>query len=135
MSAFDWRVTPARPDLAAESLRGVVEAAAYAEGVPARVIASSAPLWREPRPDAPLLTEALRGELVTVYEQHDGFAWVQLRADGYVGYMPDALLGPVAPAPTHRVAVLRTFAYSGASIKLPPRAALSFLAEIGRAHV
>ena len=31
--------------------------------------------------------EALFGELVTVYEERDGWAWVQLERDGYVGYL------------------------------------------------
>jgi hypothetical protein len=32
MTSFDRRITPARPDLAAEHLRGIVEAPRYAVG-------------------------------------------------------------------------------------------------------
>src|SRR5918997_6492986 len=89
---FDPRLTPARPDLADERLRGRVQAERYSAGSLMRVVAASAPLRREPRPDAPLDTEALMGEAVTVYGEAEGWAWGQLPGDGYVGYIPsDAL--------------------------------------------
>lgn len=122
----DRRLTPARPDLAARHLDGKVEARAFADPVPMRVVTPSAPLRREPRPDAPLDTEALAGELVRVYEQHEGWAWGQLAGDSYVGYLPEDCLAGDAALPTHRVCVLRTFVYPGPSIKLPPLEALSF---------
>ncbi|MCU4181471.1 C40 family peptidase [Bosea sp. BH3] len=126
----DRRITAFRPDLAARHLAGLVEAARFTDPQPMRVVAPSAPLRREPRPDAPLDTEALAGELVQVYESEEGWAWVQLAGDGYVGYLPDDALRPGVPAPTHRVAALRTFVYPGASIKLPPLAALSLGAAV-----
>ncbi|MET3889658.1 hypothetical protein ABIE41_000734 [Bosea sp. OAE506] len=127
---LDRRLTPARPDLAARSLIGQVEARAFVDPEPMRVSAPSAPLRREPRPDAPLDTEALCGEAVDVYERFEGWAWVQLRSDGYVGYVPDDALRPDALAPTHRVGALRTFVYPGPSMKLPPLAALSLGAGV-----
>ena len=118
---FDPRITPARPDLAAKHLEGKVAAARFVEGQEREVIDAQAPVRRAPRPDAEQMTEALMGERVTVYElDDDGWAWGQLEADGYVGYMPaSALIAPRA-APTHRVAALRTLAFPGPSIKLPP---------------
>lgn len=121
---LDRRLTPARPDLAARHLMGQVEARAFADPVAMRVVAPSAPVRREPRPDAPLDTEALAGEAVAVYEQYEGWAWGQLGSDGYVGYLPDDALRPAAPAPTHRVSALSSHVYPGASIKLPPLSAL-----------
>ncbi len=123
-ASFDRRLTPARPDLAAASLRGLVEAARYAEGRAMQVIEASAPLRRAPQPDAALETEALHGESATVYDEREGWAWAQLDRDFYVGYLPLAALGAPSP-PTHRVAALRTHAYPGPSIKLPPALALS----------
>ena len=120
----DRRLTPARPDLAAAHLSGLVDAPRYIEGRAMRVVEASAPLRRSPAPDAPLETEALFGEAVTVYEDSEGWAWAQLDRDRYVGYLPSVALGPPA-APTHRVAALRTHAYPGPSIKIPPRMALS----------
>ena len=79
MSAFDPRVTPARADLAAKHLEGKVKAARFVEGRVYEVIEPQAPLRREPRPDAPLETEALKGESVTIYDANgEGWAWGQL---------------------------------------------------------
>jgi cell wall-associated NlpC family hydrolase len=121
---LDPRITPARPDLAAEHLEGKVEAARFAEGADYEVIDAQAPVRRQPAPDAPLDTEALMGERVTIYEFNDeGWAWGQLAADGYVGWLPaNALLKPRA-VPTHKVTALRTLAFPGNSIKAPPVAA------------
>ncbi len=124
LPAFDRRVTPARPDLAAGFLRGKVAAARFVEGRERRIVVASAPLRRAPDGQAPLETEALHGEIVAVYEESGDWAWAQSARDGYVGYLPTAALAaPIEP--THRVAALRTHAYRGASIKQPPRFALS----------
>ena len=130
---FDPRLTPARPDLAAEFLRGKVEAARYAAGEAFRVVAPLAPLRRAPDSEAPLDSEALYGEAVVVYEARGDWRWVQLARDGYVGYLPAAALGP-ARAPTHRIAALRTHAYPAPTIKRPPRFALSLgaLVDVAR---
>jgi cell wall-associated NlpC family hydrolase len=126
---FDRRVTPARPDLAADHLRGLVDAPRYAIGRARRIIAASAPLRRFPDAGAALETEALYGESVTVFDEDGGWAWAQLDRDLYVGYLPGAALG--APSePTHRVAALRAHAYPGPSIKLMPRMALSLGARL-----
>jgi len=118
---FDPRITPARPDLAAKHLEGKVAAARFLAGEEREVIDAQAPMRAGPAPDAPLVTEALMGERVTIYEFNDeGWAWGQLADDGYVGWLPaNALLAPRA-APTHRVTALRTLAFPAPSIKLPP---------------
>jgi hypothetical protein len=123
---FDPRITPARPGLAARRLEGQVTAARFVDGVAREVRDESAPLRREPAPDAPLDTEALKGEHVTVYEtDEEGWCWGQLVRDGYVGWLPaNALAEPGEPA-THRVTALRTLAFPGPSIKLPPVAGYS----------
>ncbi|MGB6543390.1 MAG: NlpC/P60 family protein [Xanthobacteraceae bacterium] len=137
MPAFDPRVTPARADLAAKALEGKVSAARYVEGRVYEVVDPQAPLRLEPLPDAPLATEALAGERVTIYEANaEGWAWGQLAADGYVGWLPgNALVEPGAP-PTHKVTVLRTLVFPGPSIRLPPSQALPFGARlaVARAH-
>jgi cell wall-associated NlpC family hydrolase len=131
MTAFDPRLTPARPDLAAKHLQGAVSAARYVEGRLREVIEPQAPLRRAPLPDANLITEALLGERVTVYETTDeGWAWGQLAGDQYVGWMPANALSLPGPAPTHKVSALRTFAFPGLDIKLPPLAALPFGARL-----
>ena len=123
---FDPRITPARPDLAASHLRGQVTAARFVDGTLCEVRDDSAPVRREPAPDASLDTEALKGERVMVYETTDeGWCWGQLERDGYVGWLPANALAAPGPAPTHVVAALRTLAFPGPSIKLPPVAAFS----------
>jgi cell wall-associated NlpC family hydrolase len=117
----DPRLMPARPDLAARYLQGKVEAARFVDGETCEIIDAVAPLRREPAPDAELMTQALKGERATIYDRNSkGWAWGQLDGDGYVGWLPDAALAKPGAAPTHKVAVTRTFAFPGASIKLPP---------------
>lgn len=113
MADLDPRITPARPDLAARWLEGTVTAERFVDGTPARVIEGLAPLRRQPRSDAGLDTEALYGEQLTVYDEDDeGWAWVRLARDGYVGWMPaHAFLKGEGARPTHKVAALRTFLY------------------------
>jgi hypothetical protein len=118
---FDPRVTPARPDLAAKHLEGKVTAGRFVAGEEREVIDAQASVREAPAPDAVQVTEALMGEHVTVYEfNQEGWAWGQLAGDGYVGWLPANALVPPRAAPTHRVAALRTLAFPGASIKLPP---------------
>lgn len=123
---FDPRVTPVRPDIAAQYLRGKVDAVRFVEGTELEVRDAQAPMRREPAPDAPLDTEALHGERITVYDENgEGWCWGQLASDGYVGWVPANALRPLGPPPTHRVAALRTFIFPGPSIKAPPVDALS----------
>jgi cell wall-associated NlpC family hydrolase len=127
---------PWRAEVAAKHLEGKVKAARFAEGRAMEVIAPQAPLRREPRPDAPLDTEALKGERVTVYDANaEGWAWGQLAGDNYVGWLPSAALAPPGPAPTHKVAALRSFIFPGPSIKLPPLEALPFGATLNVARI
>ena len=119
-----------RDDLAAEPLRGRVAARRFVTGEPRQVVAPSLPLRREPRFDATLDTEALRGELVTVYDESEGWAWVQLSRDGYVGYMSGEGLTRALITPTHRISALRTYVYPEPDGKTPPLALLSLNAGI-----
>jgi len=135
MRAFDPRVTPARADLAAKELEGKVAAARYVAGQLYEVIEPQAPLRGEPSHDAPLLTEALKGERVTIYEKNDeGWAWGQLAADGYVGWLSANALAPPGAPPTHKVAALRTLVFPGPSIKLAPLEALPLGARVAVAR-
>ncbi len=124
MAAFDPRLTPARPDLAAQSLRGRVEAERFAAPTPMRVAAASAPLVSRPGAKG-YAAELLMGAAFEVYETAGGLAWGQAPRDGYVGYVPADALAPAGPAPTHRVAAVRSTLYPAPDIKTVPRAALS----------
>lgn len=64
-------------------------------------------------------SELLFGEAVTIFDVRDGWAWLQNREDGYVGYTrAETLCEPVGNA-THRISVLRTFLYTDADLKSP----------------
>ncbi|WP_315775483.1 MULTISPECIES: C40 family peptidase [unclassified Bradyrhizobium] len=117
----DPRLTPARGDIAAKHLEGQVTAARFVEGEMLVVADSIAPLRQQPFSGAELATQALRGERVTIYDRNgEGWAWGQLAADGYVGWLPESALAAPAAASTHKISVLRSFAFPGPSIKLPP---------------
>jgi cell wall-associated NlpC family hydrolase len=133
---FDPRVTPARPDLAAKQLEGRITAARYVEGRTYEVAEPQAPVRRSPSPEAPLHTEALKGERVTIYETTDeGWAWGQLETDGYVGFLPASALAPPGPPPTHKIVASRTLVFPGPSIQLPPVEALALGCRLAVARV
>src|SRR6202171_6203920 len=117
----DPRLTPARPDLAAKYLEGKIAAARFVEGKEFEIVDALAPLREAPSSDATLMTQALKGERVTIYDRNgEGFAWGQLNSDGYVGWIPDSSLARPAAAPTHKIVALSTLAFPGPSIRLPP---------------
>jgi cell wall-associated NlpC family hydrolase len=135
-AGLDPRITPARKDIAAKHLAGVVEAQRFVEGKAYEIGAAQAPVRGMPSHEAALMTEALKGERITVYEiSEDGWAWGQLAGDGYVGYLPASALRAPGPAATHKVTALRTFVLPGPSIKLPPTETLSFGCQLAVARM
>ncbi len=122
--SYDRRLTPARPDLAAAHLKGHVIAEHYVQGEVMRVCEEAVALSHEPNRETSIDTQALFGEEVTVYEvSEEGWSWVQLTRDGYVGYLPSEALRK-SPEPTHKVIVPRTLIYPGPNMKLPMTGAL-----------
>jgi len=129
--SFDKRLTPARTDLAALHLKGKVDAPRYVEGAVKRVIAPVADLRRAPRGDEGLDTQLLHGEIFTVYDSREGWAWGQSAVDGYVGYVSaDALVEATGWAPTHCVAVPRTLVFPVPDIRLTPLYALFLASQV-----
>jgi len=123
----EQRITPARGDSAAKPLAGVVDAKRFVDGKACEIALAQAPLRKMPSPEAERLTEALKGERITIYDvSEDGWAWGRLAGDGYVGYVEAGALGEPGPPATHKVSALRTIVYAGASIKEPPLETLSF---------
>ena len=83
----DPRLTPARGDLAAKHLEGKVLAQRFVAGETFEIADAIAPMREKPSSEAMLLTEALKGERVTIYDRNsEGWAWGQLAGDGYVGW-------------------------------------------------
>ena len=119
----DRRLTPANGRVAALSLKGQVEAARFVDGW-SRAVAVPVVALRD-APDGRRERELLRGEAVTVFEERDGWCFVQAARDGYVGYLPGAALHVAQPADL-RVVARATHAYAEADIKSPDIASLSF---------
>jgi cell wall-associated NlpC family hydrolase len=127
----DPRLTPARSDLAAQHLKGKIAAARFVSGEEFEIVDALIPLREQPSADAMLLTQALKGERVAIYDRNgEGFAWGQLKSDGYVGWLPDSALAKPKLAPTHKITAIRTLAFPGPSIKLPPIETLPFGAMV-----
>ncbi|MEP9386611.1 NlpC/P60 family protein [Mesorhizobium sp. KR9-304] len=125
MTAHDKRLHAFRPDLADERLKGEVTAERFVAGRAARIVAPVADMLREPRPDAGLNTQLLRGDDVSVFEEAEGWAWVQAARDGYVGYVSGGFLGPRSDEPTHVVSAPRSFLYPGPDLRFPRLGELS----------
>lgn len=124
MTSFDPRLTPARPDVAAESLRDQIPAERYVVGALRRVTAAVAPLWSKPDAVA-LASELLYGEGFLVYDQADGLAWGQSTRDDYVGYLPASMLAEAAE-PTHWLSATASHRYAAPDLKRPPLHPLYF---------
>lgn len=109
---FDPRLTPARPDLAARRLEGVVKADRYVQPLAMQCSTTVAALRRAPDADAEQLDQLIFGEVFDVLEERDGWAWGQARRDGYVGFvLAEALSAPVL-TPTHTISALRAYAFA-----------------------
>src|SRR5262249_39713326 len=126
MTQLDPRLYAFREDLTAASLQDKVQAPRYAAGELRQVAAPVAPIRTAPRFDAPLATEALSGEVLTAYDFREGWAWVQLRGDGYVGYTPVASLSALVEKTPHRVSARLPYFYPAPDMKRPPITKLSF---------
>ena len=128
--ALDRRRNAYRADLAAEALRDTVAAPRYAAGAARQVVNAAVPLRGAPEAQARWTTQALFGERVTVYDECDGWAWVQLACDGYVGYLPASALSERIEAPTHWVRAPSTWLYARPDFKSPPSVSLSMNAAV-----
>lgn len=123
----DPRRTPANGRVAAAYLQGQVAAERFSDGTPAEVTAIVADLRRAPAGARD--RQLLLGAAVTVFEDREGWSYVQSTSDGYVGYLRTDQLGPRG-ALTHRVCTPATHAYTSDDMKTPERCALPFGAKL-----
>jgi cell wall-associated NlpC family hydrolase len=133
-SALDPRRHAYRQDLAAASLRGRVSAGRYVAGEVRQVVHPATPLWARPDTRESWTTQALFGELVTVYEETQGWAWVQLARDGYVGYLRARALSAQVKPSTHRVRTPGTYLYASGNARALPGPHLSMTALLSVAE-
>jgi hypothetical protein len=134
MEHLDRRFHPIREDLAAAYLTDQIAAPRYVDGEDHQVNKGALSLRRAPRDDAPLDTELLYGERVRVYENVNGWSWLQNETDCYVGYAPSAGLTAVLHKPTHVVCAVATFLYPEPDIKAPPLDRLGMGARVAVAE-
>ncbi|MEO1280541.1 MAG: C40 family peptidase [Pseudomonadota bacterium] len=122
---LDPRIHAYRPDLASRDLENRVSAKRFVDGEWSQVRRTVLPVRSHPDRRAGFTTEALFGELVTVFEIQDGWAWIQLARDRYVGYVPADGLERDITWPTHHIKALGTFVYPEPDIKSAPLSHLS----------
>ena len=131
MTQMDPRITPARPDLAADVLKGKVDAARFVEGKEMRVSASVLDLRTKPDSNASLGSQLLCGETFMVYETRpDGLVWGQSARDGYVGYVGLAGLSEPCALPNLQVSALLTHVYGKPDMKTKALGQLPFLSQV-----
>lgn len=125
----DRRVTPARADLAASHLKGVVDAPRFSDGEKFSIAVGRTSLRAQPSDDAAQDSELLFGEIFTVYDRADGWAWGQAASDLYVGYVKEeALAAPFANQA--KVNALLAPVFSAADLKTPVRDLLPMNASV-----
>lgn len=123
----DRRLTPANGRVAAQHLSGRVVSDNFVAGEAAMIGQVVVDLCAAPQGKRD--RQLLLGAAVVVYERCDGWAFVQAKRDGYVGYVPESAL--TAPAqPTHRVGTLATHAFEGESFKSRDLLHLPFGVEV-----
>ncbi len=126
----DPRRHPWRNDLAAIGLEGRVPSSRFVEGQVRQVRQGCTSLKAAPNDGAVQISQLLFGEIITIYEDINGWVWGQNSTDGYVGYILSSALAADIHRPTHRIAALRSFLYSKPTLKLPPLDVFSFTTEV-----
>ena len=123
----DRRALAANGRVAAAELEGEVAAEAFVAGVWASVAVPVADLCAAP--GGARDRQLLLGARFRVLERRGGWAFGVAGADGYVGYLAEAALGPEVDV-THRVAVPATHLYPAPDLKRRERAWLPFGAAL-----
>ncbi len=127
---LDKRLHAYRNDLADVRLKSKVDTKVFREGGLMQMLAPIATLHRAPAHDAPQETQVLMGEEVRVFDVAEGWAWVQLEHDGYVGYLRAEFLNPKIHAPSHHVVVPSTLLYTKPDLKTQPVKFLPMAAKV-----
>jgi cell wall-associated NlpC family hydrolase len=130
MTVLDKRLHAFRDDLADETLRGKCDAPQFVEGVVAHCVVPVAAIRRAPSFNAMQLTQVLWGESVKVFERKNGWAWIQLQRDGYVGYVEEDALAAATLPFSHRLPVRSSHLYPAADLKTQPAIAVPMGAEL-----
>lgn len=125
MTSHDPRLNAFRPDLADTRLRGRVTAEHFVEGRPGQIVAPVADVKKAPDQSSGLNTQLIAGDDIHIFEQKDGWVWLQAESDGYVGYVEAEAVSEARAEHNHVVSVPRTFTYPGPDLRGPRSRALS----------
>jgi cell wall-associated NlpC family hydrolase len=123
---MDRRLTPSNGRVAATSLRGQVKADHFTDGTAQSIGHPVVDLCAAP--DGPRDRQLLLGASVTVFENREGWSFVQ-GTDGYVGYVRSDTLLPQT-TPSHFVGTSATHAYVAEDFKSADIMALPFGARV-----
>lgn len=123
-SPLDPRFTLARPDLAEQALEGLIAAEVYRAARTMHGAAAVADLHSAPGGER--IDQLLHGEIFSVLDQADGWAWGQATRDGVVGWVRLGVLADGAPLASHRVSEI------GGDL---PLNALTVEGGVGRAEI
>lgn len=119
LDPLDHRLNIVSKALADARLKGAVAASRYSDGRKARVSAVFADLQSAPRADSGLDSQILHGEPVRVFDERDGYLWVQAGRDFYAGWTRSENIGELGAPPTHWVVAPRSFVYPEPDLKRP----------------
>lgn len=124
---MDRRSTPFSGRVAHTSLKGVVEAEVYSDGRPARISVPLTYILRAPNEAKD--RQLLWGDLITVLDARDGYAYVISAKDGYCGWVIETAIGPDYPA-THRVKTAFAQIYPEPRVSAPEIVTIPFGAQV-----
>jgi cell wall-associated NlpC family hydrolase len=130
MTPLDPRLHAHRPDLADATLEGRCEATNFVSATQACCCVPVAGIFRAPAVDAMQTSQLLLGENVNVFERKNGWAWVQVLRDSYVGYVAESSLTSGSSNQTHQVCVRSAHLYPQANLKTQPARAIPMNAQL-----
>lgn len=116
----DPHLHPVRANAAAERYRGQIRRERYLTPWRGRIMVDSTMIYSAPGYDQTPDTEALFGEDVDIFDEENGWVWLQMLSDGYVGYAPRTAVRAADTLTTHHVCSLRTHVHASPDIKSRP---------------
>ena len=131
---LDPRVHAYRDDLADIALQGRVNSARFVPGSPGKIITPIANIHSAPDHASTITTQALLGETITIFETRDGWHWVQLHLDHYVGYIAANDTDTGSATAGHKITATLAHVYAQPDIKSTPLELLPMGASIQAAR-
>ncbi|QPM91775.1 C40 family peptidase [Pseudooceanicola algae] len=133
MTSPDRRRWPANARVAAARLKDQIAemsgaAPEFTAGQSDSIVIPVADLCRTP--DGARDRQLLLGAALTVYEIHQGWAFVEAHTDGYTGYVAQTALTGASLSPSHLLTARSSQIYSSPDLKSPDIAALSMGSRI-----